>query len=284
MQHPLLISDLDGTLLNSAKELTPRTVAVLNDFIAHGGLFSVATARTAYGCDRLIERLHLRQPGVVMNGAALYSFADRAYVHVESLPDAAAGAIADAVRAAGAGAFVYSVRDGALRLGHARAEDLAWTQYNSRRASEELPPLTLLGFDNWSRLGEIVYLAIVGTDQQLADVALVTGGVPGVQLHPYRNVYTDSDCLEISSDQAGKELAVQRLRDVVGADGLVVFGDNHNDLGMMRVADLAFAPANGLAEALSAADEVIGSNDEDGVAGAVERYRESWLRRVVGGS
>ncbi len=279
MQHPLLISDLDGTLLNSAKELTPRTVAVLNGFIADGGLFSVATARTAYGCDRLVQGLHLRQPGAVMTGAALYSFADRAYVQVESLPAEAAGAIAEAVSAAGAGAFVYSVRDGALRLGHARAEDLAWTQYNSRRASEELPPLTLLGFDDWARLGEIVYLAIVGTDQQLADVALATGGIPGLQLHPYRNVYTESDCLEISSDQAGKELAVQRLRDLVGADGLVVFGDNHNDIGMMRIADLAFAPANGLAEALEVADEVIGSNDDDGVAGAVERYRESWLRR-----
>ena len=284
MRRPLLVSDLDGTLLNSAKVITPRTAAALNDFIADGGLFSVATARTAYGCDQLLKDLRLRDPGVVMNGAALYSFADRAYLHVAALASAVVESVAEAVRIAGAGAFVFAVRDGVLRLGHARPEDLAWTQYNSRRASEALPPIALLGFENWLGLGEIVYLAIVGDDEQLAAVARATADVPGLKLHPYRNVYTDRDCLEVSSDQAGKEAAVQRIKAMVGADGLIVFGDNHNDVGMMRIADLAFAPANGLPEAIAEADEVIGSNDDDGVAVTVQRFASTWLPATAAAS
>ena len=280
MQRPLLVSDLDGTLLNSAKLITPLTIGVLNDFIADGGLFSVATARTAYGCDQLLQGLRLREPGVVMNGAALYSFADRAYLHVAALPSVAIETVAEIVRAAGAGAFIFAVRDGVLRLGHARAEDLEWTQYNSRRASEALAPIVHLGFDNWLRLGEVIYLAIAGDDHQLAAVARALAGIPHLKLHPYRNVDTNRDCLEISSDQAGKEAAVQRIKEMVGADGLIVFGDNHNDVGMMRIANLAFAPASGLPEAIAEADEVIGTNDDDGVAEAVQHHGAAWLPRV----
>jgi len=123
----------------------------------------------------------------------------------------------------------------------------------------------------------MVYLAVVGSDQQLAAVADAVAGTPGLAAHPYRNVYTDSDCLEFSSASAGKEAAVRRLHNLVGADRLVVFGDNHNDVGMMRLADHSLAPRNSVPEALAVAGEVIGGNDEDGVAGAVERHWAEWL-------
>ncbi len=277
MSTALLVSDLDGTLLNSSKSVTPRTAEVLNRFIAAGGLFSVATARMAYGCDRLLAPLELRLPGVVMNGAALYSFDTATYAEVQPLPAAAAAAVGEAAAKAGAGAFVYAVDGGRMRLGHARTEDLEWTQYNSRRAQEALPPFTLVGFENWERLGELVYLAVVGSDLQLAAVREAVAGTPGLSAHPYRNIYTDTDCLEFSSTTAGKEAAVRRLQALVGAERLVVFGDNHNDVGMMAMADHSLAPRDSVPEALAVAHEVIGGNDEDGVAGAVEQHWRDWL-------
>lgn len=283
MAH-LLVSDLDGTLLTSSRTVGERTAGVLNRFIAAGGLFSVATARMAYGCDRLLAGLDLRLPGVVMNGAALYDFAAGTYADVRPIPPAAVDAAAAAIAAAGVGAFVYGVRDGQLRLGYARATDLAWTQYNSERARDALPEFTCLGFDNWQRLGDIIYVAVVGDDGGLAGTAAALAGVAGLVAHPYRNIYTGHDCLEFSSPEAGKEAAVLRLKELVGADRLVVFGDNHNDLGMMRLADHSLAPATSVPEALAAADEVIGSNDEDGVGRAVEAHWDAWIAGAAGPS
>ena len=277
MKRPLLVSDLDGTLLNSAKAVSERTASTINRFVAEGGLFTIATARMAYGCDRLVAGLDLRVPGVVMNGAALYSFAERAYQQIQPLPAAAAAVVAEAVARADTGAFVYAVADGELRLGHVREIDLEWTQYNSERARQSLLPFSLLGLHDWDSLGEIVYVAVVGSDLQLAQVAAATRGVRGLAAHPYRNVYTERDCLEFSSSEAGKEAAVLRLRELAGADGLVVFGDTHNDLGMMQLADLSLAPSNSVPAALAVADEVIGSNDADGVAGALELHWREWL-------
>lgn len=80
-----------------------------------------------------------------------------------------------------------------------------------------------------------------------------------------------------SSADGGKEAAVLRLKDRVGADSLIVFGDNHNDIGMMRLADLSFAPAGSAPQALEVADEVIPSNDDDGVAETIEQNLQRWI-------
>lgn len=273
----LLVSDLDGTLLTSARTVSESTAEIINRFIAAGGRFSVATARMAYGCDRLLAGLDLNLPGVVMNGAALYDFASGSYVEVRPIRGDAVERAAAAIAAAGAGAFVYGVRDGRLAVGYAREDDLAWTQYNSARAQEALPAFVRLDYDNWDRLGEVVYLAVVGDVPAMTATLAALDGVAGLAAHPYRNIYTGLDCLEYSSPEAGKEAAVLRLKNLVGAEKLAVFGDNTNDLGMMRLADVSLAPSTSVPEALAAADEIIASNDEDGVGRAVEAHWDTWL-------
>jgi hydroxymethylpyrimidine pyrophosphatase-like HAD family hydrolase len=52
----------------------------------------------------------------------------------------------------------------------------------------------------------------------------------------------------------------------VKAERLVVYGDNLNDLPMMKVADVAVAVENALPEVKAAADVVIGANSDDSVA------------------
>jgi hydroxymethylpyrimidine pyrophosphatase-like HAD family hydrolase len=51
-----------------------------------------------------------------------------------------------------------------------------------------------------------------------------------------------------------------------GADRLVVFGDNNNDLPMFRIADESYAVSNAIPAVLAAATGVIGSHDNDVVA------------------
>jgi len=52
----------------------------------------------------------------------------------------------------------------------------------------------------------------------------------------------------------------------LGANRLVVFGDNNNDLPMFRIADESYAVSNAIPAVLAAATGVIGSNDDDAVA------------------
>ena len=73
---------------------------------------------------------------------------------------------------------------------------------------------------------------------------------------------------------ATKARAIRRLAKRVGADRIVVYGDNLNDLSMMRSASWGVAVANAVEAVKREADEVIGSN----VADAVPRHILSMLR------
>lgn len=271
MERPLLVSDLDGTLLNSAKQVSDHTVEVVNRFVDAGGLFSVATARMPFGFRARLERIDLRLPTVVMNGAALHSPTEDRYEHAFTMTDDHVDRVATAASDLGAGAFVYAVDDGALRIGYVADEHLRWTQYNSEAAQSAHGPFVKLGRDRWSRLGDVIYVAIVGHDELLAAVASALEPAVGVRTLAYRNVYTDSDCLEVAAASAGKENALVELMRRVEADGLAAFGDNYNDVAMMEMADISLAPENAVPSVRDLADAVIPSNDEDGVARAIEQ-------------
>jgi len=72
--------------------------------------------------------------------------------------------------------------------------------------------------------------------------------------------------LELSSSAATKARAITALRAELGAERVVCFGDNLNDLPMFAAADHAVAVSNAAPEVQRAADELIGSNDDDAVA------------------
>jgi hypothetical protein len=77
--------------------------------------------------------------------------------------------------------------------------------------------------------------------------------------------------LELAAPGANKASAAVRRKEITGADRLVVFGDNVNDLPMFEVADEGYAVANATGALRERATEVIGSNDEDGVARTLAR-------------
>ena len=66
----------------------------------------------------------------------------------------------------------------------------------------------------------------------------------------------------------GKDAAAGVLIEYLGVkrEELAAFGDGHNDTGLLRFAGIGFAVANASEECRSAADRIVPSNDEDGVA------------------
>jgi hypothetical protein len=63
-----------------------------------------------------------------------------------------------------------------------------------------------------------------------------------------------------------KAQAIQRLAKQLGADRVVAFGDNLNDIPMLKIADEAVAVENAFAEVKAIADITIGANNDDAVA------------------
>ena len=76
----------------------------------------------------------------------------------------------------------------------------------------------------------------------------------------------DTGILEVFSADASKANAVRKLKAATGADRIVAFGDNLNDLPLLRMADVAIAVENAVDEVKAEADVIIGPNTSDAVA------------------
>ena len=70
----LLASDMDGTLLDSRKRLSQANQSALENFVAAGGWFTVATGRMETSVKRYLPVLPLNAPAILYNGAVIYDF------------------------------------------------------------------------------------------------------------------------------------------------------------------------------------------------------------------
>nr|MDE5854231.1 HAD hydrolase family protein [Ruminococcus sp.] len=67
MSKSLIISDLDGTLLNSDGKLSYYTISTLNSLIGCGVYFTFATARTIYSAKPITSELKINVPCILNN-------------------------------------------------------------------------------------------------------------------------------------------------------------------------------------------------------------------------
>ena len=75
---------------------------------------------------------------------------------------------------------------------------------------------------------------------------------------------------EIYRDDVSKANAALRLKEMLGADELIVFGDNTNDISMFSVADRCYAVSNATDRLKALATGVIRSNEQSGVPAFIQ--------------
>ncbi|MDR2834029.1 MAG: Cof-type HAD-IIB family hydrolase, partial [Streptococcaceae bacterium] len=111
----LYISDLDGTLLNTSAELSDGTVNALNKMIADGVNFSIATARTYASAIKLLSKLNLHTPIVLMNGVQIYDMEQKSFVNTHYLKEDTVSSIIKVLHSHDMSAMMYEFKNDELR-------------------------------------------------------------------------------------------------------------------------------------------------------------------------
>ncbi len=70
----MLVTDMDGTLLDGKSRISEGNRRAIKRFIAGGGLFTVATGRMFKAVEPYLPALPMNVPAIVYNGAAIYDF------------------------------------------------------------------------------------------------------------------------------------------------------------------------------------------------------------------
>ena len=262
----LYVSDLDGTLLRSDITISEYTGRTINELAARGMLFSYATARSYSTASKVTRGLNARIPLIVYNGAFVIDNATEE-IMISNFFGNDVQQVLEQLLEAGIYPIVYAFVDGVERFSYIREKCCpGMLEYIDSRAGDRRDHP--VGNEAALRAGEIFYITCIGEEEQLAPF-----------YHKYKDtyhcvfqkdVYSGEPWLEIMPQEASKSHATRQLKELLGCDRLVVFGDGRNDIDMFELADEGYAVRNAVDELKAVATAVIGGNDEDGVA--------SWLK------
>jgi Cof subfamily protein (haloacid dehalogenase superfamily) len=263
----LYISDLDGTLLNQNVELSDFTINTLNQLINQGVHFTVATARTIASVSSIMAPVALNLPVILMNGVLIYDLPSKKYINTKYLPANSITHILPILKDHNLTGFLYEVKDHKLATYYERLETKALQDFHDERVNRYQKPFTKV--DSFADVDpqHIIYFSLMDTKERLEPVYQALEGNSTIATAFYKDIYSKENIwfLEVFSAAATKYNAAMYLRETLGYDKVIGFGDNVNDLPLFQACDVTCAVANAREEVKKAASHVIESNLSDGV-------------------
>lgn len=278
----LLVSDFDDTLYSSnltgpdspARQendrgtgpvLTPENHAALVSFIAQGGRFTVATGRSKHTFVRYVGRIPMNAPAILANGAVIYDFDTETELYHATLRPQVAGDIKALAAAFPTLGFelqfdnaVYIYRPNDVTWLHLRRLGLDYQECSL----EEMPtPWTKLVIQDHhgSLLEAQRYL-----NERWGDC--------------YEPIFSNAHLLELTSKGSTKGGMVLRVAERLGISRAHIYciGDNQNDIPMLAVSAIPFAPANCAREVSAWGATLLGTCEENCIAQLVERLNRRY--------
>ena len=264
----LYISDLDGTLLNERAELSGYTIEKLNAFIHDGGHFTIATARTAATVSKILAPLDVKIPVILMNGVLIYDIPTKKYLSVHYISTESFTVITQVLKANSVTGFMFEVKNNQLSTYYERMDSKAMQEFHDERVNKyrktfvQVPDFSEVDYEH------IIYFALLGTKERLEPIYQMLQSYPDISMAFYPDVYSEEGIyyLEMFSSKATKYNAAMYLKELYQYDYMIGFGDNLNDLPLFNACDETCAVANAKDAVKAAADHIIKSNLENGVA------------------
>jgi HAD superfamily hydrolase (TIGR01484 family) len=262
-KETLFVCDLDGTILDRNSRLLPRTADVFGHLLVDPDLhFTFATARSVKSALAVIPELQPERPLISYNGAFVTDPQSGEVLQENCFSPADVIYLSYLILTCGAAPFVYA-------LSPAGKETITWElgretpgmRYflDQRRGDPRFRPIR----QPWSeqvieeRMDEKERLEpfyqLVCQDERFSTV---------FQQEIYRPEYW----LFIQAKEANKGQAARFVRNYLGLERIVAFGDSPNDLALFEVADEAYAVDNAVPALKERAQAVLPGNHEPGVA------------------
>ena len=262
----LVVFDLDGTLLNRASEISAYTGDTLRLLAERDIAYTVATGRTLHGARAVLEGHRFRLPQAYKNGVMIWHPAEKQFSSRAMLTPGELESVVRACIDQGITPFVFTLdEDDQSTVYHpplrSRIEhELVRTYYGSDQ-------MRVLGLDELPADACLTHINAIGTRDEIDAVLRSVRDEP--QLVAYSGVALEGHqwrWIDVHHSDASKGGAVRTLKELLGLERVICFGDSDNDLSMFEAADESYAPANANDAIKSAATAVIGHHDEEGIA------------------
>lgn len=272
--NTLYITDLDGTFLGADARVSAESAAIVSELSRRGAMISVATARTPATVVPLMSDTYTTADMVVMTGAAIWNRPRGCFNEIALLPPAEARTVMAGFEGSGIDPFCYTLVDGAILSVYHAAPVLSAPEaaFVAERSNLRLKHFNLNCAAPDSALDSMVLAFAMGPRDAIVGVADRLKATTTCYVSYYKDTYNPGLwLLEVFAAGVSKAAGVARLARSLGAARIVAFGDNLNDIPMLRLADVAVAVDNALDDVKEVADVVIGPNTADAVARYIQK-------------
>ena len=262
----LIVFDLDGTLLDRNSAISEYTSETLKLLSQREIAYTVATGRTLHGARAILDGHRFELPQAYKNGVMIWHPDQRRFSNSAMLT---ASELENVVRACvdqGVTPFVFTLDD----------DDDSTVYHPPLQSEAELELVRMFSTEDNIRTRA---LDVLPEDAAITHVnAIGAGGsiravLQSVEEEPHLVAYSGVALegkqwywLDVHHSNASKGGAIRTLKELLGLERIICFGDSDNDLSMFEAADEGYAPANANDAIKAAATAVIGHHDEEGIA------------------
>lgn len=261
MQYKLIVTDMDGTLLDGNQNISERTKKLITEYTARGGIFTLATGRIEQSVKKYYEELSLKCSAILYNGAKIVDLY-RQRVRYETALDLSHALQAlrllkeypfDVTTYRDGDVYVSKDTEGIMKFAQKDGVDYILVDdlydFFSKR-----PPTKILIIDENRDFDDF----IARYNNSCRDKPNIVNSEPTY--------------LEILPKGINKGTALEQLSRLLDIDmgETIAIGDNLNDLEMIKRAGLGVAVENAHPLLKAQADRVTSSNEDDGVAEVIK--------------
>ena len=262
----LVVFDLDGTLLNRQSVISDYTSETLQLLSEKNIAYTVATGRTLHGARAILDGHRFQLPQAYKNGVMIWHPQTGNYSSSATLtPDELDNVVSACLRN-GLAPFVFTLDENQQStVYHPPAlsdierdliRNISVEEYERVCPLDTLPENATVTHINAIGASEAIFAVLRSVDDESHLVAYSGVAFEGKQWR----------WLDVHHSDASKGGAIETMKAMLGIDRVICFGDSDNDLSMFEAADESYAPANANDSIKSAATEVIGHHDEEGIA------------------
>jgi Cof subfamily protein (haloacid dehalogenase superfamily) len=271
MNIKAICTDIDGTLLNSDRQLSARTIAAVRSVRERMPVI-LASSRMPSAMFHLQRELGIEhQPLICYNGGYVLYFDDRKTTQVfdsVTIPTVVMTSIVDLAEGMDVHISLYREDDWFAP---------GFDQWTDREQRITKVNATLEGnrsvLQRWTANGYGGHKVMcMGSAEGIGQLqrALEQKHAGDIHLYLSRPTYLEIAPIAISKGSALREILLRRYQIAMG--DVLAFGDNYNDIEMLRAAGMGVAVANSRPEVLAIAREITTKSIDDGVALTIEKY------------
>ena len=266
MKYKIIVMDLDGTLTNSRKEISPATREALLEIQRQGYKVALASGRPTPGITKLAEELKLAEYGgyiLSYNGACIISCRENKVVFQKTLPPEVIPELYQTAVRHGVGIISY---DGDMVIAGNGVDSFIELEARINNLPiKEVP-------DFVSYIDYPVNKCLMTADH---DKLQKVKDELKARYNSLLSIYfSEPFFLEIMPQNVDKAQSLLTLLSTIGiaSDEMICCGDGFNDISMIQVAGLGVAMENAQEEVKQAADFITRSNDDDGILHVIREF------------